>query len=59
MFNLQNDKTAQRDRLRQVGKDEIEDIISRISNGQEDNLMLKALMIDLSERLKIHKGKKV
>ncbi|SCW34635.1 hypothetical protein SAMN02910456_00630 [Ruminococcaceae bacterium YRB3002] len=59
MFNLQNDKTAQRDKLRQVGKDEIEDIISRISNSHEDNLMLKALMIDLSERLKTHKGKKV
>lgn len=59
MLNLQNEKTSQRDKLRLRSRDEIESIISRINSGQEDNLVLRALMIDLSERLKNHKGKMV
>ncbi len=59
MLNLQNEKTSQRDKLRLRSREEIESIISRINSGQEDNLVLRALMIDLSERLKKHKGKMV
>lgn len=59
MLNLQNEKTDQRDKLRLRGKDEIEEIIKRISSGQENNLMLQALLVDLQRRLQEHKGKKV
>ncbi len=59
MLNLQNEKTDRRDKLRLRGKDEIEEIIKRISSGQENNLMLQALLVDLQKRLQEHKGKKV
>ena len=59
MLYLQKEKTVQRDRLRLKGKDEIESIVRRIHDDQENNLVLQALMIDLAERLKSHKGKKV
>ena len=58
MLNIQNEKSDQRDRLRLRGKDEIEEIISRINNGSENNIILQAMLIDLSKRLKEHKGKK-
>lgn len=58
MLNLQNEKTDRRDKLRLRGKDEIEDIIKRVSSGQESNLMLQALLVDLQKRLQEHKGKK-
>ena len=59
MLNLQNEKTDRRDKLRLRGKDEIEEIIKRVSSGQENNLMLQALLVDLQRRLQEHKGKKV
>ena len=58
MLNIQNEKSDRRDRLRLRGKDEIEEIISRINNGSENNFILQAMLIDLSKRLKEHKGKK-
>lgn len=59
MLNIQNEKTLRRDLLRQRGKDEIEELLSHIQDGTEENLALKLLMIDLGQRLKDHKGKKV
>ena len=59
MFNIQNEKTSRRDQLRLRGKDEIESIISRISAGQENNTILQAMFLDLAQRLKNHKGKKL
>ena len=59
MLNLQNEKTDRRDNLRLRGKDEIEEIIKRVSSGQENNLMLQALLVDLQRRLQEHKGKTV
>ncbi len=59
MLNLQNEKTDRRDKLRLRGKDEIERIISKISDGQENNTMLQAMFLDLASRLKNHSGKKV
>ncbi len=59
MLNLQNEKTDSRDKLRLHGKDEIETIINQIHDGQDDNLMLQALLVDLQNRLKNHNGKKV
>ena len=59
MLNIQNEKTERRNRLREVGKDEIEAIASRISDGNENNVVLQAMLMDLHERLKRHKGKKV
>ena len=59
MLNIQSEKTGRRDQLRLRGKDEIEEIISRINDGQDDNIMLRALLMDLHKRLKEHKGKKV
>lgn len=58
MFTIQNEKTERRDRLRLRGRDEIERIIARIGEGQEDNVVLQALITDLSQRLRNHKGKK-
>ena len=58
MLNIQNEKSDRRDRLRLRGKDEIEEIISRINNGSENNFILQAMFIDLSKRLKEHEGKK-
>ncbi len=59
MLNIQNEKTERRNRLREVGKDEIEAIASRISDGNENNVVLQAMLMDLHERLKRHKGKKI
>lgn len=59
MFNIQNDKTTRRDQLRLRGKDEIENIISRISSGQENNTILQTMFLDLAQRLKNHNGKKL
>ncbi len=59
MLNIQNEKTLRRDLLRQRGKDEIEEILSHIQDGTEENLALKLLLIDFGQRLKDHKGKKV
>ena len=58
MLNIQNEKSDRRDKLRLRGKDEIEEIICRINNGSENNFILQAMLIDLSRRLKEHKGKK-
>ena len=58
MLNIQNEKTDRRDQLRLRSKEEIEEIIKRIKNNQYDNTLLKAMILDLSNRLKKHKGKK-
>lgn len=58
MLNIQNEKSDRRNRLRLRGKDEIEEIISRINDRSENNFILQAMLIDLSKRLKEHKGKK-
>ena len=59
MLNIQNEKTLRRDLLRQRGKDEIEELLSHIQDGTEENLALKLLLIELGQSLKDHKGKKV
>lgn len=59
MFTLQREKTDRRNQLRLRGKDEIESIIMRISDGQEDNILLQAMLLDLAHRLKKHQGKKL
>lgn len=57
MLNIQNEKTNRRDKLRLRGKDEIEEIIRRINDGQENNTILQAMLLDLNRRLESHKGK--
>lgn len=59
MLNIQNEKTERRDRLRARGKDEINAIASRITDGCESNTALQYMLLDLSGRLKARKGKKV
>ncbi len=58
MFTLEQAKSESRDALRNRGRDEIEEIISRIHDGTNENVMLQAMILDLSRRLKEHKGKK-
>ena len=59
MLSIQDEKTNRRNELRLRGKDEIEEIIKRINDGQENNILLRAMLLDLSKRLKNHKGKLV
>ncbi len=59
MLNIQNEKTDRRDRLRTRSKDEIEAIIKHINDGDENSVIIQAMLMDLHERLKTHKGKKV
>ncbi len=59
MLGIQNEKSNRRDRLRARGKDEINDIIKHINDGTENNIILQSMLLDLHERLKTHKGKKV
>ena len=58
MFALEKEKSDRRDLLRTRGRDEIERIIERIKDGSNENVMLQALILDLSRRLRQHKGKK-
>lgn len=58
MLTIEREKTEKRDLLRQIGKDEIEEIIRRIHDESEENVMLQAMLIDLARRLRSHKGKK-
>lgn len=58
MLTIEREKTEKRDLLRQIGKDEIEEVIRRIHDGSEENVMLQAMLLDLSRRLRSHKGKK-
>ena len=58
MFALEQSKSESRDALRQRGRDEIKEIIERIKDGSNENVMLQAMILDLSRRLKEHKGKK-
>ena len=58
MFALEKEKSDRRDVLRTRGRDEIERIIERIKDGSNENVMLQALILDLSRRLRQHKGKK-
>lgn len=59
MLNIQNEKSERRDMLRTVGKDEIGGIIRRINDGDYNNMLLRAMLMNLHDRLKKHKGKKV
>lgn len=59
MLSIQNEKSERRDMLRTVGKDEIEGIIRRINDGDYDNMLLRAMLMNLHDRLEKHKGKKV
>ena len=59
MLSIQDEKTNRRNELRLLGKDEIEEIIKQINDGQENNILLQAMLLDLSKRLKNHKGKLV
>ena len=59
MLNIQNEKTERRDYLRARGKDEINAIASRITDGCESNVALQYMLLDLSGRLKARMGKKV
>ena len=58
MLAIEQEKTEKRDLLRQIGKDEIEEVIRRIHDGSEENVMLQAMILDLARRLRSHKGKK-
>ena len=58
MLTLEQSKSDSRDALRRRGRDEIEEIIERIHDGSNENVMLQAMILDLSRRLKEHKGKK-
>lgn len=58
MFTLEQSKSESRDALRTRSRDEIEEIIARIHDGSNENVMLQAMILDLSRRLKEHKGKK-
>ena len=58
MLTIEREKTEKRDLVRQIGKDEIEDVIRRIHDGSEENVMLQAMLLDLARRLRSHKGKK-
>ena len=59
MLSIQNEKSERRDMLRTVGKDEIEGIIRRINDGEYNNMLLRAMLMNLHDRLEKHKGKKV
>lgn len=59
MLSIQNEKSERRNLLRTVGKDEIEGIIRRINEGEYDNMLLRAMLMNLHNRLEKHKGKKV
>lgn len=58
MFTLEQSKSDSRDALRTRSRDEIEEIVARIHDGSNENVMLQAMLLDLSRRLKEHKGKK-
>lgn len=58
MFTLEQAKSESRDALCNRGRDEIEEIIQRIHDGSTENVKLQAMILDLSRRLKEHKGKK-
>ena len=58
MFTLEQAKSESRDALRNWGRDEIEEIIQRIHDGSNENVMIQAMILDLSRRLKEHEGKK-
>ena len=58
MFTLEQAKSESRDALRNRGRDEIEEIIQRIHDGSNENVILQAMILDLSRRLKEHEGKK-
>ncbi len=58
ILTIEREKTEKRDLLRQIGKDEIEEVIRRIHDGSEENVMLQAMLLDLARRLRSHKGKK-
>ncbi len=58
MFTLEQAKSESRDALRNRGRDEIEEIIQRIHDGSNENVMIQAMILDLSRRLKEHEGKK-
>ena len=58
MLMLEREKSDKRDQLRLRGKDEIEEIISRIQNGTNENVVLQAMLLDLARRLRAHNGKK-
>ncbi len=52
-------QTKQRDRLTQISRDEISEWVQSILNGTCDNPKLARLMLELAEKLKTVKGKKV
>ncbi len=58
MFALEQEKSDKRDALRARGKDEIEEVIARINDGTNENVILQAMLLDLARRLRAHKGKK-
>lgn len=58
MLAIEQEKSERRDLLRQCGKDEIEEVIRRIHDGSEENVMLQAMLFDLARRVRRHKGKK-
>ncbi len=59
MFNIQNKKSDRRDKLRLRGKDEINKILNSISNDRANDAYLQQLLVELNQRLQVHKGKKV
>lgn len=58
MFALEQEKSDKRDAIRARGKDEIEEVIARINDGTNENVILQAMLLDLARRLRAHKGKK-
>lgn len=58
MFMIEREKSNRRDQLRLRGKEEINALIDQIHNGASDNVILQAMILDLSRRLREHKGRK-
>lgn len=58
MFLIEREKSNRRDQLRLRGKEEIDALIDQIHNGASDNVILQAMILDLSRRLREHKGRK-
>ncbi len=58
-YNIQEEKTDRRNMLRLRGKDEMETLVKNINSGNRYNILLQAMLVDLSRKLKKYSGRKV
>jgi hypothetical protein len=58
-YNIQEEKTDRRNMLRLRGKDEVEALVKSINSGNRHNILLQAMLVDLSRKLKKYSGRKV